>query len=577
MREPDELGWVIGLSALFGIVLAIVIVASTRQGLHPGVLQIGPDYVGSRDLVLGTGFALPYGELWVAHKEGRGNRESLVFKNRENGRISIRTALLPDAGAADAALAAVRERIGALPDGPQRLEGISARQAVAERLRSGRRIVAPTVSVLLGLVFLAELATGALSDPIRLYAFGANSSFLVFGGELFRLATANLLHASLTHLLFNVMALISLGVLLEPLLGPARFLTVFLVSAVAGAAGSVLLGQHALSLGASTGIAGLVGAYAVVLQRWPDRFSRPTTRRIWISVALALFLWPELIGQKNVDLAAHLAGLLAGLAMMYLELREEDLLALAGRRRAQYQALAVLLVALFGAACWTAVWHARDHDRVLTDAALAARDPALSPPVRNELVWRLVTSPAVSRDHLWHALRGIESVVKNEPGEDEYGDTEATAHYRLGHWEEAVVTEHELFAADRKPFYAAQLARFEWALRKARGPLLLGEPPKVLPRAAIAPGSIFLDAGDAQLPAGSLVHLVLAREGKAIALVEVVTGGRETRPLYYPLPGNIVPEPDQAVLALVDTRRPGVRGETSWEILPVVPEVARLP
>jgi rhomboid protease GluP len=578
-RAPDEMVWILGLAALFGLLLAWLVVRFLRQTPPPAVLRIEPEHVRWRSTAPGSEVALPYNELWVAHKEGRGEDEKLVFKKRGNELIAVSTAFLPEPRAADAALAMVHERVGDLGDGRQRLAGILARQAVMERIRSGRTIVDPAVSVLLGLVFLAELMAGALSDPIRLWTFGANSFSLVVDGQLFRLATANLLHGSVVHILFNIIALVSLGTFLEPLLGRGRFLSVLLASALAGAAGSALVGHHALSLGASTGIAGLVGAYVVILRRWPDRIANPPTIRTWIGIALA-FLWPALIF-NNIDHAAHLAGFLAGFVLLSLDTHEVDLGDLASRGRAPFRAAAALLTALFGVAGWMAFQHAKDPQRLLWDAAFLARDSDLSPEMRNNLSWHIVTRPDASKPHLWNALRGLESAVQDEPGPPAaYRDTLATAHYRLGHWEKAVVMEHEVLAEDRSPVHAAQLARFEWALLQARGPLVLEAPSQQLPRAEIVPGpAILLEPGEPQLPPGAKMHFILAREGKPSALLEVTAGASgASGPLRYALPGNLpFPLPDQVVLALVDPRPAEGPEETHWELLPIVPEVARLP
>ena len=573
-RESEEMGWIVGFAALFGLVLAILFAIYSRQRVHPAVLRIEPEHVRWQSTVQGTAeVALPYAELWVAHKEGRGDEEKLALRGREKGLIVIPTAFLPDAGA-DAVLAAVRERIGTLPDGRQRLEGIAARAAVADRIRFGRQIIAPIVAVLLGLVFLAELATGALTDPIRLLTFGANSS-LVFGGELFRLATANLLHGSVLHLLFNVVVLVSLGAFLEPLLGRERFLSVLLMSALAGAAGSLVWG-HALSIGASTGASGLIAAYVAILWRWPDRVANRPTKWTWITIVLA-FVWPSLIFE-NVDHAAHLAGFLTGLVMTSLATQGVDPLALADRRRSGYRITAALLVAVFGAAGWTAVLHARDPQHGLRDASIMARDTSLPPSMRNSLAWHIATSPDASMSNLQSTRVGIWRVTESNPENAMFRDTLATVHYRLGQWEEAVLIEHEVFADDRTPFHAAQLARFEWAHLQTRGPLLLGEAPRELPRAEIASGpAVLLGAG---LPPGALVHLVLAREGKASALLEVTLGASGTSgPLLLELPRDpSVPVPDRVSLALVDTRKAGAAGETArWDVWPVVSEAARLP
>lgn len=579
VTQPDELGWAVFLSALFSALMAALAVTFSRQSLRPGVLRIERDHVRWRESQLGGEAALTYGEIRVAQKEGRGRDEKLVLKGREAAQILIPTAFLPETQNADTVLEAIREHIGLLTEGAQKLAGIAARQAVAERILKGRKTVAYSASALLVLTFVAQITTGALANPLHLWTFGANSYPLVKNGELFRLATANLLHGNLVHLFFNVIVLISLGAFLEPLFGAGRFLSVLLISALVGAAGSAFLGQHILSLGASTGLAGLIAAYAIVLWRWPDRLSSPPTRKTWLGIAFA-FLWPALTFQ-NVDHIAHLTGFLAGLAVVLPEARKVDLIDLADRRRGLFRAIAALLVAIFLVAIGIAIQRANDPDRDRKLASIFLHDESLPSLLQNNLAWRTAIHPAVSPAELATALKGSQRAVENDPEEAGYRDTHATVLYRLGRWEEAVRLENEVVVADRSPFHLSQLARFEWALVQSRGPLLLGQPLKNLPRVQLAPGgSIRLEVDDPQLLSGAVLHLVLSNKKKASALLELTVGTSETsNALHYALPRDLaLPRPDRVSLTLIDTRKTGQPvARTRWELQPIVPEAARLP
>jgi hypothetical protein len=68
-------------------------------------------------------------------------------------------------------------------------------------------------------------------------------------GEWWRLLTAPFLHAGLWHVGINMIALWVLGGLLEPLLGRWRFVSVYLVSALAGAVASYTFGTPLRHLG----------------------------------------------------------------------------------------------------------------------------------------------------------------------------------------------------------------------------------------------------------------------------------------------------------------------------------------
>jgi len=355
--DPQDIVWTVLGSAIASAIVTIPLFAYHRQSQRPGVLRIEPDQVIWRDAVLGGEVTLPYRELWSARKEGRGRWESLVLRAGATSRVRIPTAFLPEAGTADSILETVRERISYLPEKPQRPP--RARMSLKELASIQWKTATFAVSAFLAGVFLAELATGALAHPALLQAFGASSSALVKHGELFRLATANFLHASLEQIVMTLVPLLLLGSILEPRLGPGRFLTIFLGSALAGTAGSAFLGNQVFALGASTGIAGLVGACAMIAWRWPGQLSPPGTKWNWIVVAVISI--GHLLEHQSFDYLGHLLGLLAGAALMLPEHRTVALTELANRRRALFRVTAALLVAVFLAAGGIALRRADRH------------------------------------------------------------------------------------------------------------------------------------------------------------------------------------------------------------------------
>jgi len=86
---------------------------------------------------------------------------------------------------------------------------------------------------------------------------------LVSQGELWRLLTPTLVHASLFHLAMNVLALHMLGPTVEALLGRKRFAAVYALSAVAGNGLAWWMGSSGftMAVGASSSVSGLFGAY----------------------------------------------------------------------------------------------------------------------------------------------------------------------------------------------------------------------------------------------------------------------------------------------------------------------------
>jgi membrane associated rhomboid family serine protease len=131
--------------------------------------------------------------------------------------------------------------------------------------------------------------------------------------EPWRMLTAAFLHSQgfILHIALNMYMLWIFGQALEPLLGRARFLAVYLLSAFGGSVGYLLLtplyvpGQPLYGVvGASGAIFGLFGAMLLV-----QRHRGGDTRQLWILIVIngvIGFLVPQIAWQ------AHLGGLITG-------------------------------------------------------------------------------------------------------------------------------------------------------------------------------------------------------------------------------------------------------------------------
>lgn len=127
----------------------------------------------------------------------------------------------------------------------------------------------------------------------------------VADGQWYRLITAAFLHANLIHLLSNMFALITVGPQLEALLGRARFLTLYGLSALGGSALSFLLAPPGtLGVGASGAIFGLFGAFYIVLRR-QSVDTGPVVAMIGLNLVITFAV-------PGIDWRAHLGGLLTG-------------------------------------------------------------------------------------------------------------------------------------------------------------------------------------------------------------------------------------------------------------------------
>lgn len=85
-------------------------------------------------------------------------------------------------------------------------------------------------------------------------------------GQWWRIITGGFLHQNLLHIGFNMYVLYILGMQLEPVLGRVRFGAVYAVSLLTGSLGSLLVTPHALTVGASGAVFGIMGAFAVEMR-----------------------------------------------------------------------------------------------------------------------------------------------------------------------------------------------------------------------------------------------------------------------------------------------------------------------
>src|SRR5438105_5189141 len=115
-------------------------------------------------------------------------------------------------------------------------------------------------------VYLAEIATGSGGTSLSgsVYEKGALFGPDVANGDWWRLITSGFLHANILHLGMNMLILWLVGAPLEEMLGRARYLLLYFVSLLAGAAGALLQAPLSPTVGASGAIFGLFGALLVV-------------------------------------------------------------------------------------------------------------------------------------------------------------------------------------------------------------------------------------------------------------------------------------------------------------------------
>jgi membrane associated rhomboid family serine protease len=160
-------------------------------------------------------------------------------------------------------------------------------------------------------VFIGEVAGGASATGggfggSKLFEEGALRGSDVADGDYWRLLTAGFLHAGFFHLFFNMFSLWILGQLLEPAIGSLRFGLIFFVSVLAGSFGALLVDPNSLTVGASGGIFGLMGAAVIVMR---NRGINPWESGLGLWIGLNLLLTFTI---SNISIGGHIGGLIGG-------------------------------------------------------------------------------------------------------------------------------------------------------------------------------------------------------------------------------------------------------------------------
>jgi membrane associated rhomboid family serine protease len=210
------------------------------------------------------------------------------------------------------------------------------------------------VSVTNTIVLLNFAVFVAMGFPIhglnveRLVMWGASWGPLSLDRQWWRMFTFMFVHGELGHLLVNMCCLWVMGRMAERIFGKWAFLLLYILSGLAGGILTLGLRPEVVASGASAAIFGVMGVLLATLSlgRLPESAAK-LKRRFWPLLIFVAYSLYSTATDSSVDHAAHVGGLLAGLAMGILLSRSEtEPLAPRTRlRRLVFVGVAVLLVA----------------------------------------------------------------------------------------------------------------------------------------------------------------------------------------------------------------------------------------
>jgi membrane associated rhomboid family serine protease len=172
------------------------------------------------------------------------------------------------------------------------------------RLKSDQPRVTLSLIMINLVIWLLQVIPGSTLTTTLLYAP------LLTVIEPWRMLTAGFVHSpdSVLHILLNAYSIYIFGRVIEPMLGPVRFLVLYLVSIFGGSAMVLWLAEPVIPVvGASGAFFGLMGAYLIMLRAIGDN-SGLLVGLIAVNLAFG-FIVPGISWQ------GHLGGLLAGMAV----------------------------------------------------------------------------------------------------------------------------------------------------------------------------------------------------------------------------------------------------------------------
>lgn len=186
----------------------------------------------------------------------------------------------------------------------------------------------PATKLLIALnvaTFLLQWTRGAASDVVGLVDLGAAFTPLLESGESWRIFTAQFLHFGAVHLAFNMFGLWLLGRPVEEMIGPLRYIGLYLLC---GTGGMVLAWKLSLVgesphpvilLGASANVMGFVGtqaAIALLAYRYTGSVAAKAQLGSMSQIVFLQAIFDMMV--PEVSSTAHIGGAAVGFCVTYL-------------------------------------------------------------------------------------------------------------------------------------------------------------------------------------------------------------------------------------------------------------------
>ena len=138
------------------------------------------------------------------------------------------------------------------------------------------------------------------------------------------------MHADISHIFLNMLAVYMFGSILESMWGPKRFLNFYLLCGLGAAALQLAISafhnEHTVLLGASGAVFGLLVAFAMMFPNTELQlyFIIPVKAKYLVTAYAAFELYNGFFTNDNIAHFAHLGGLVMGIIIMLIWKRNKN-------------------------------------------------------------------------------------------------------------------------------------------------------------------------------------------------------------------------------------------------------------
>lgn len=161
---------------------------------------------------------------------------------------------------------------------------------------------------------ISEEIVNAINNSV-LISFGAKYNVLIEHGEIWRLLTCAFLHSNLVHIACNMYSLYIIGPQIQQIYGIKKYLSIYIISCITSSLLSYFMSPNSISVGASGGIFGLMGALLAFAIIERHRIDKKYISSLMQIIVINLFIGLSI---KNIDNFGHIGGLIGGTVLGYI-------------------------------------------------------------------------------------------------------------------------------------------------------------------------------------------------------------------------------------------------------------------